>query len=78
MAWEYKTVESTDFGHPGGAPRYQEFVEELGRLSKEGWEVDQLVPTMQRGRAESPAGGGRESSSLTAVAIMALLKRKVE
>ena len=78
MAWEYKFVESTDFSHPGGGPRFQNFLEELKNLSREGWEVDQLVPTMQRGRADSSAGVGRESSSLTAVALIALLKRKVE
>jgi len=72
------TLEATDYGHPGGGPRFKEFYEELGRLSKEGWEVDHVVPTMQRGRADSSGGGGKESSSLTAVALLALLKRKVE
>jgi len=78
MAWEYKFVESTDFSHPGGGPRFSSFLQELGNLSREGWEVDQLVPTMHRGRADSSAGVGRESSSTTAVALIALLRRKVE
>lgn len=81
MPWEYKIVEGIDYGHPGGSPRYQEFLKELTRLSEEGWEVDHLVPSMQRGRTEVPGGrgeGSRESSSHTAVAILALLKRRTE
>jgi hypothetical protein len=78
MAWEYTTVEMTDFGHPGGQPRYQELVAELGKKSLDGWEVVQVVPTMQRGRADQSAGGGKESSTLTAVALLVLLRRQVQ
>jgi hypothetical protein len=77
MTWEYKTIESTDFGHPGGVPRYQELSEELGKLSAEGWEVVQIVPTMQRGRADASAGGGKESSTVTVVAMLVMLRRAV-
>lgn len=80
MTWEYKIIEATDYGHPGGTPRYQEFLNELSALSKEGWEVDQLVPTLQRGRTDTTGQefGGKGYSSLTAVALLALLKRKIE
>jgi hypothetical protein len=77
MTWEYKTIESTDFGHPGGVPRYQELTSDLGKLSTEGWEVVQIVPTMTRGRADASGGGGKESSMLTAVALLVLLRRQV-
>lgn len=78
MAWEYKTVEMTDFGHPGGLPRFQDLADELAKQSQEGWEIEKIVPTMSRGRAETAAGAGKETSSLTVVAILVFLKRKVE
>ena len=71
------TVEMTDFGHPGGTPRFLALAAELGKLSTEGWEVVQIVPTMQRGRADS-SGGGKESSSMTAVALLVMLRRQVK
>jgi hypothetical protein len=77
MTWEYKTIEATDFGHPGGVPRYQELTADIGKLSAEGWEVIQVVPTMQRGRADASGGGGKESSMLTVVALLVMLRRQV-
>ena len=78
MAWEYRIIESLDYGHPGGSePRYQTFAEQLNELSKEGWEIDQIAPSMMRGRI-SRGGGKDDSVSLTTIAICAIMKRKVE
>ena len=77
MAWEYKVIEPLDYGHPGGSQaRYENFEKELAELSKEGWEVIQMVPSMMRGR--STPGGKDEAISLTVVAMIALLRRQVE
>jgi hypothetical protein len=77
MAWEYKIVEPIDYGHPGGSvPRYDEFAKELTKLCSEGWEVVQMVPSMMRGRLT--AGAKDDMVSMTAVALIALLRRNVE
>jgi len=76
MSWEYMTLEPTDYGHPGAGARYGGFVEELNRLAGDGWELVQLAPSMMRGRI-TPAGQD-ETVTLTAVALCAILRRKVE
>ena len=74
MSWEYKMLEPMDYGHPGAGPRFTELEEELKKLSEEGWEVVQLVPSMMRGR--KVPGAREDTITLTTVAMCALLRRK--
>jgi len=75
MSWEYKVIESLDYGHPGGSePRFGEMAGELNRLSGEGWEVVEMSPSLMRGRVT--AGGKEDTLSLTTVAFCVLLRRE--
>ncbi|MCX6646083.1 MAG: DUF4177 domain-containing protein [bacterium] len=76
MAYEYKILEPMDYGHPGAGARYQDFQSELSELSDEGWELVQLVPSMMRGR--KVPGGREDNISMTTVAMVAVLRRKIE
>ena len=78
MAFEYKVLESLDYGHPGGSDgRYHEMEEELKQLSMEGWEVVNMAPTMLRGRVTN-TGGNTDNLNLTAVTVMVLLRRPID
>ncbi|MCK4719947.1 DUF4177 domain-containing protein [bacterium] len=76
MAYEYKILEPMDYGHPGAGKRFTELETELAKLSKEGWEVHEVVPSMMRGRKVS--GGREDTISMTTVAMIAILRRKLD
>jgi len=77
MSWEFKVLEPIDYGHPGGSTaRYEEFEKNLAELCNDGWEIVQMVPSMIRGRIT--ASGRDEMLNLTTVAMIALLRRKVD
>jgi hypothetical protein len=76
MAYEYKIIETIDYGHPGAGVRFGEFQAGLNELSKEGWELHQLVPGMMRGRMVE--GGREDTITMTTVAIVAVLRRQIE
>lgn len=77
MGWEYRILEPTDYSHPGAGQRFSDFVEELNKLAKEGWEVVQLTPSMMRGRV-TKSSGKDTPVTMTTVTMCALLRRKVE
>lgn len=76
MAYEYKILEPMDYGHPGAGVRYTDLQAELTELSKEGWELHQLVPSMMRGR--KVPGGREDTITMTTVAMVAVLRREIE
>ena len=78
MSWEYKILEPSDYGHPGAGPRFSEFVDELNKLAKEGWEVVQLTPSLMRGRLTKETSGKDSPFSITTVVLCALLRREIE
>ena len=77
MAWEYKILEPLDYGHPGAGARFTNLSDELTELSKDGWEVVQMVPGMARGRIV-PGGKDTEQVNITTVGMIVVLRRQVE
>jgi len=75
MNWEYKLLEPLDYGHPGAGARFVSLEEELAALSKDGWEVIQMVPGMMRGRI-IPGGKDTDQVNLTTVGLVVLLRRQ--
>ena len=77
MAWEYKVLEPLDYGHPGAGARIENLSQELAEMSKEGWEVVQMLPGMARGRMV-PGGKNTEQVNITTAGVIVLLRRQVE
>lgn len=76
MAYEYKILEPMDYGHPGAGARFTELETEMNKLSKEGWDVHQVVQSMMRGRKVS--GGREDTITMSTVAMIVILRRKVD
>ena len=77
MSWEYKLLESLDYGHPGGSePRFGEMADELTKLSNEGWEFVGMSPSYMRGRVTP--GGKEETVSLTTIGFCVLLRKETD